>query len=112
MSDDAEPSHPESLHIEASYEGAEITVTIAGSLDLNSSERLRASVDETLSARPQWIAIDAGAVTFVDSSGLAALLRARHLVTEAGVGFRFTAASPALRRVAELAGFQTLLPDE
>jgi anti-anti-sigma regulatory factor len=48
----------------------------------------------------------------VDSSGLAALLRARHAVTEAGVAFRFRRPSPALRRAVELSGFQALLADE
>jgi anti-anti-sigma factor len=112
MSDDSEPPQAESLHVQATYEGADVTVTVAGSLDLNGSERLRKVMDEVLGARPESIAIDAGALTFVDSSGLAALLRARHLVTEAGVGFRLSAASPAVRRVAEVAGFEALLPDE
>jgi len=50
--------------------------------------------------------------TAVDSSGMAGLLRVRHAVTDAGVAFRVSDASPALRRVAELAAFQALLPDE
>jgi hypothetical protein len=40
------------------------------------------------------------------------LVRARHAASEAGVAFRVSDASPALRNVAEEAGFQALLPDE
>jgi hypothetical protein len=39
-------------------------------------------------------------------------LRVRHAASEAGVAFRVSDASPALRHVAEEAGFQDLLPDE
>jgi anti-anti-sigma regulatory factor len=51
-------------------------------------------------------------LTFVDASGLAALVRAHHVASEAGVAFRVSDASPTLRQVAEDAGFQSLLPDE
>jgi anti-anti-sigma regulatory factor len=51
-------------------------------------------------------------VTSVDSPGMAGLLRVRHAVTDAGVAFGLSGASPALRHVAERAGFEALLPDE
>jgi anti-anti-sigma regulatory factor len=51
-------------------------------------------------------------LTFVDAAGLAALVRARRAASEAGVAFRVSDASPALRYVAEEAGFRALLPDE
>jgi hypothetical protein len=40
------------------------------------------------------------------------LVRARRAASEAGVAFRVSDASPALRHVAEEAGFEALLPDE
>jgi hypothetical protein len=43
---------------------------------------------------------------------MAGLLRVRHAVIDAGVTFGLSGASPALRHVAELAGFEALLPDE
>jgi anti-anti-sigma regulatory factor len=58
------------------------------------------------------LAVDASSLTFVDSPCIAGLSRVRHAVTDAGVAFRVSGPSPALRRVAELAGFQALLPDE
>jgi anti-anti-sigma factor len=102
----------ESLNFETSQGRTKAIVTVAGSLDQHSSASFRACVDEALGARPALVAVDAGGLTFVDASGLAALVRAHHVASEAGVAFRVSDASPALRQVAEDAGFQALLPDE
>jgi anti-sigma B factor antagonist len=112
LAEDAVPTYIESQDFEKRQGRTKATVTIAGSLDQHSSASFRACLDETLGARPTFVAVDARGLTFVDASGLAALLRAQHTATEAGVAFRVSDASPALRHVAEEAGFQALLPDE
>jgi anti-anti-sigma factor len=115
MSEDAEGADPwqvESLHVVVNREGDEVTVVVEGRLDRSGAERFGACVMEALGRRPAAVAIDASALAAVDSPGMAGLLRVRHAVTDAGVAFRVSDASPALRRVAELAGFEALLPDE
>jgi anti-anti-sigma factor len=112
MSEDEEPSQAELLHVEVRDDGTEVTVIVEGSLDSSSSEQFRACVVEALGRRPGSIAVGARGLTYVDSSGLAALLRARHAAIEAGVAFRLSDVSSALRLAAEVAGFQALLPDE
>ena len=113
MWDHKASSGAELLRVEVIRHGTEVTLIVVGHLDVTSSERLRARVEDVLLTRPRSIAIDASALTFVDSSGLAALLRARHAVTtEAGVRFRVVDPSSALRSVAELTGFQELLSEE
>jgi anti-sigma B factor antagonist len=112
VAEDAVPTYIWSLDIEARQGRTKATVTVAGSLDQHSSASFRACVDEALGARPTFVVVDARGLTFVDASGLAALVRARHAASEAGVAFRVSDASPALRNVAEEAGFQALLPDE
>jgi anti-anti-sigma factor len=104
------PTYIESLDVETRQGRTEATVTVAGSLDQQSSASFRACVNEAVGTRPASVAIDAHGLTFVDEAGLAALLRARHAATEAGAAFRVSDASPALRHVAELAGFEALLP--
>jgi anti-anti-sigma factor len=106
------PTYIESLDFETTQGRTKATVTVAGSLDQHSYASFRACVDEALSARPALVAVDARGLTFVDASGLAALVRAHHVASEAGVAFRVSDASPVLRQVAEDAGFQSLLPDE
>lgn len=112
MSEDVEPSPAKPPRVEALYDGREVTVIVDSNLDLTSSLRFRVCVDEALGMRPGSIAVDARGVTFVDASGMAALLRARHAATEAGVPFRVSRPSQALRRVAQVAGFRELLADE
>jgi anti-sigma B factor antagonist len=112
LAEDAVPTYIWSLDIETRQGRTKATVTLEGSLDQRSSASFRECVDEALSARPTFVVVDAGGLTFVDASGLAALVRARHAASEAGVAFRVSDASPALRHVAEVAGFEALLPDE
>jgi anti-anti-sigma factor len=69
-------------------------------------------VSEAVEARPVSITVEARGLTFVDSSGLMALARARDAATEAGVAFRVREPSPAVRPIAELCGLEDLLPDE
>jgi anti-anti-sigma factor len=112
LADDAVPTYIWSLDIETRQGRTKATVTLAGSLDQHSSASFRECVDEALDAHPAFVVVDARGLTFVDASGLAALVRARRAANGAGVAFRVSDASPALRHVAEEAGFQALLPDE
>jgi anti-sigma B factor antagonist len=112
LAEDAVSTYIESLNFETRHGRTKATVTVAGSLDEHSSASFRACVDEALGVRPAVVVVDARGLTFVDASGLAALVRVRHAASEAGVAFRVSDASPALRQVAEEAGFQALLPDE
>lgn len=110
---DDDPSNTVLLRLVDVRDGAEVTVSVVGHLDVAGGRRLRDRVEEVLATRPQSIAIDASGVTFVDSSGMGALLSARHAVmTEAGLGFRIVDPSPTLQRVAEKTGFDKLLPQE
>ena len=110
--EDADPRQAERLHVVVIRDSYEVTVVVEGVLDRSGAEEFRACVMEALGRRPAVLTVDASALTSVDSPGMAGLLRVRHAVTDAGVVFRVSGASPALRRVAELAGFKALLPDE
>jgi anti-sigma B factor antagonist len=106
------PRYIWSLDIETRQDRTKATVTLEGSLDEHSSASFRECVDEALGVRPAFVVVDARGLTFVDAAGLAALVRARRAASEAGVGFRVSDASPALRRLAEEAGFRVLFSDE
>jgi anti-sigma B factor antagonist len=113
MAGDEDFSDIEPLRIEAIRHRTEVTIIVDGHLDAATSPRFRESVKEVLASRPRSMAIDASRVTFVDSSGLGALLSARHAVrTEAGLAFRVIDPSPALLHVVEMAGFMELLVGE
>jgi anti-anti-sigma factor len=113
VADDEDFSDSEPFRVEAVHRRYEVTVIVVGDLGASTSRRLRDFVEELLAMRPRSIAIDARGVTFVDSSGMGALLSVRHAIaTEAGLAFRIIDPSPALRRTAELAGFTELLRED
>jgi anti-sigma B factor antagonist len=105
-------SEAEPLRVEAKYDGPEATIIVEGDLDMQSAGELLACVSEALErlTRDRSITIDAHGLTFTDSSGLAALLRARAAAAEVAVAFRVEP-SPELRRVAEVSGVKDLLSD-
>ena len=101
------------LRVGASYEGAGAIVTVDGELDHSTAERFVACFLEALGTKPRSITIDAHAVTYSDSSGLSALLRAHGLAFVDRVEFRISDPSPELRRLLEATGTKDLLsPDE
>ena len=79
---------------------------------MSGTEVFWAHVSEAVDARPVAITVEAHGLTFIDSSGLMALARARDAATEAGVAFRVREPSPEVRRIAELCGLEDLLSDE
>jgi anti-sigma B factor antagonist len=103
---------PELLHIEAEYRGSEVTVVLRGDFDLTGTARFWAHISEALDRPATSIAVDARGVTFIDSSGVGALLRARAEANERGEAVRVSQPSAALRRTAQAAGIEDLLPEE
>ena len=111
MSDDVGAFRGELLRIEVRYQGSDATIVVEGALDTTGVERFVASVVDVVATYPASIAVDANGLTFIDSSGLTALLRSRAAAGTAGVGFRISERSPALRRATEVAGIEDLLTD-
>src|SRR5678816_3701848 len=112
MSDDLKSFRAEPLRIEVHYQGSDATIVLQGELDTTGVERFVASVVDALKAPPESIAIDAHGLTFIDSSGLTALLRSRAAAGTAGVAFRISEQSPELQRAIAHAGIEDLLADE
>jgi anti-sigma B factor antagonist len=113
MRDDWESSQATLLRVEASYEGAGAIITVEGALDRSTAERFVACILEALDTKPRSITVDAHGVTFSDSTGLSALLRAHGLAFVDQVAFRLRDPSPRLRRLVEVSGAaELLLPNE
>ena len=82
MSDDLQPSPGDVLHVEGRYDDTEATVFLDGEFDMAGVARFWGYVSAVLAAHPLSIAVDVEGLTFIDSSGLAALLRARDAAAE------------------------------
>jgi stage II sporulation protein AA (anti-sigma F factor antagonist) len=86
------------------------TLCLRGELDLHAADQVRAVAAGLLDEGVRRIEIDAGELTFVDSSGIKALLDVRHDAGERDVEVAVVAASERLRWVAQLTGLDGLLP--
>jgi anti-anti-sigma factor len=98
-----------SLNVRASMDGNVARVSLFGELDL---DRAGAVADE-LSGLPAQgataVVIDVSGLSFIDSSGLRALLTAREQLEEAGASLQLTALSPSVERVLDMTGTRALL---
>jgi anti-anti-sigma factor len=77
MANAEQSSGTELLRVVILRDGTKATVIVVGHLDVRTSGRFRDRIEGPLATRPGSIAIDASGLTFVDSAGLAALVRAR-----------------------------------
>jgi anti-anti-sigma factor len=85
---------------------------IEGELDLASADRMRDALDGPIRDRARHIVIDLSRCTFVDSSGLAELIRAKRTLNGAsgGPGVAIVAPSPQPRRLLKMTAVETFLP--
>jgi anti-sigma B factor antagonist len=96
----------------AKHEGRDVRVRLWGDLDLRSAADLRRELDRVAGglAAGAIVRVDATALTFIDSTGIAALDEARRGVVRTQGRFRLQA-SEALQRLLELCGMTDLLVD-
>jgi anti-anti-sigma factor len=111
MSYRAEPSAGDVLYVEANYDGTEAAIVLVGEFDMTGTEPFWGTFSEALGTRPVTITVEARDLTFIDSSGLAAMARAWEAASAAGIAFGIREPSPALRRIVEIFGLEGLLLD-
>lgn len=80
------------------------TVPVHGELDLASARVLEAHVERLVGDDAVWIALDLSDLTFVDSSGMAALARVRDRLRAVGGDVVVVDPPRCARRVATLLG--------
>jgi anti-anti-sigma factor len=112
LSDDTAPSPGDILYVATTYDDGTATIVLVGEFDMSCAAHFWASLNEALGTCPQCVTVEARGLTFIDSAGLQALLRAREAAGEAGVAFRVRESSPALQRLVEVTGTKDLLPAE
>ena len=81
---------PSSLFaIKASSDQDTTTIAVSGELDIASADRLRAAIRSAENGTTRWIILDLEELTFMDSTGLSALLEARRRPSLKGDRLRF-----------------------
>jgi anti-sigma B factor antagonist len=76
----------------------QVVVTLSGELDVADAARVAAELAVIAASRRQ-IVVDLAALDFIDSSGLAALVRTRHLVRSTGFDMLLAAPRPQVLRM-------------
>lgn len=84
-------------------------VTPAGRLNMVSARRLKEILSELVTAGTTRIVVDLGETTFLDSSGLGALIGGLKSARQAGGDLRIARVSPAVMTVFELTNLDRVL---
>jgi anti-anti-sigma factor len=90
-------------------EDATTRLAVTGELDLATAAELGEHVRRVVGDRPAQLVVDLAGVTFCDSSGIEALLRACAAATERGIAFRVVNPGRVTRRAFQLTGVLDLL---
>ncbi len=86
-----------------------VILAISGEFDLSCSDSLDEMREEAL-ATGLPVVIDLTRCEFIDSHGLAGIIRAFNQSTDAGLPFALAGSGPQVRRVLEVAGLTVVLP--
>jgi anti-sigma B factor antagonist len=86
-----------------------VRVAVAGVIDLSTATLLRERLHEAIGRQPGRLAVDLAGVTFMDSSGVAELVRAHQLAAGRQVTLTVVNCEPMVSRVLQLTGVWPLL---
>ncbi|WP_433301291.1 STAS domain-containing protein [Actinoplanes sp. CA-030573] len=80
------------------------TVALRGEVDVLSVDQVRVALDEAMAERPREIVVDLRELTFIDSTGLGALIFGFQRARDAGIPFRLAHPTRTVRQILVLSG--------
>ena len=90
--------------------GSTMTARLSGELDHHRARGLMEGIDREIDMRlPSRVALDLGGVTFMDSSGIAVLLRAWRRMSQVQGAMRVVNVPPQADKVFRAAGLQRII---
>lgn len=105
-----------SLDVQVREISGTVVVSLAGEMDTHTARSLSERVDEFLAASSgpggpsaPTVVVDAAELRFLDSSGIAELLRLRQRMVEANGTLTVRSATASVRRVLEITGLVEVL---
>lgn len=104
MSEEPTVAESNSFRVDADSDGGVTTLKLIGELDIAGTETFTAGVDEALGGKPQKLCIDVSELSFIDSSGIHALVRGVKEAQEQGIAFGVQGAQGEVRRLFEISG--------
>jgi anti-sigma B factor antagonist len=104
--------YPDGLVVDVRSEGADLWVEAHGEIDISTSPKWEAAIVDGLTTGPKRILIDMHGVSFIDSSGLAVLVRSDARADSQGCRLIVRAPTRQVDRVLALAGLSRHLTIE
>src|SRR5689334_3388938 len=95
--------------VHTAHDGDTATVVVSGEIDLATSTRLNRELDDALDARPTRLRLDLSDVAFMDTTGVAVLLKGRRRALEQDCRLTVSSSSPTITRLLEITGLTALL---
>jgi anti-sigma B factor antagonist len=80
------------------------TVALHGEVDVLTVDQVRVALTDAIAGRPEAIVVDLADLSFIDSTGLGALVFGFQRARDAGTAFRLARASRGVRQVLVLSG--------
>ena len=87
-----------------SQDAGTITVALHGEVDVTTVDQVRVALADAIAARPAAVVVDLAALSFIDSTGLGALIFGFQRCRDEGIAFRLTSPTRGVRQVLVLSG--------
>ncbi len=101
------------MPITVNKEAGGTVITLTGEIDHHGARTMLVQLEDAISTQlPMRLTLDLSGVTFMDSSGIAVLLRTHRQMTQLGGSLRVTAIPVQARRVLDAAGVGRIIPLE
>lgn len=99
----------ETFHVEVKPDSDRVLVCPAGEVDLATADTLEREIVELVQNGFDRVVIDLRAITFIDSTGIRALLNAHHQARDSGAAVSIILGGPATRLPLDLTGITDYL---
>ncbi len=106
------PLGPQMLEVQDVITDGRHTLLLSGELDMASAPELEAIVVRLCELGSKHLTLDLSKVTFIDSTGLQAVIDARNRCALHDQEFRITPGPPSVQRIFEITGLLESLPFE
>jgi anti-sigma B factor antagonist len=103
-------SEPPHLIVEVTSGSQAKTIVLTGEADLQGTPKIEAALQDASAGEPGLIVVDLGNLTFIDSSGLHALVTGHELFRARGHELRIIPGPANIQRLFELTGMNEVLP--
>jgi anti-sigma B factor antagonist len=96
------------LDLTASTTGARTVLEVRGEVDLQSAAQLADRLSQIIGSGQQSVVLDLSGLSFIDSTGLGALVAARNQARQAGVALRLACCSERTLKLFRITGLDAV----